>query len=95
MADNNLAGDPSGWIHLIAGGFLAAAGRWVWQKLTKVTRPTPPAAEQLHSNAYILKKLIQINDKQDQQLAMIEDLQERMERIEMQPRRPAPSTAGD
>ncbi len=47
MANNQM--DPDGWIHLLVGGILAGAGKWVWDRLARTPRPPKEG----HDVAYI------------------------------------------
>lgn len=74
----NSQNDPNGWLHVLAGGFLAAAGRWVWGRLMRSPRP----AGGQHSNAYIAEQVRLIAERLDTQGAQLEDISKRLSHVE-------------
>ncbi len=70
--------DPGGWLHIFAGGVLAAAAKWVWDRLVRTPRPV--RAE--HSNAFMLAELRQIRDSVDGVAGTVQGLEDRVLRLE-------------
>ena len=71
-------GDPGGWLHIFAGGILAAAAKWAWDRLTRTQRP----ARTEHSNAFMLGELRQIRDAVDGVAGTVQGLEDRVIRLE-------------
>ncbi len=82
---NGSSPDPGGWIHIFAGGVLAAAAKWAWDRLVRTTRP----ARTEHSNAFLLAELRQIRDAVDGVAGTVQGLEDRVIRLEQ--RRPSSS----
>ena len=78
--------DPGGWLHIFAGGVLAAAAKWAWDRLVRTTRP----ARTEHSNAFLLAEVRQIRDAVDGVAGTVQGLEDRVIRLEQ--RRPSNST---
>jgi hypothetical protein len=70
--------DPGGWLHIFAGGMLAAASKWAWDRLVKTQRP----ARTEHSNAFILAELRQIRDSVDGVAGGLQGIEDRVMRLE-------------
>ncbi len=87
METNN--SDPGGWLHIFAGGVLAAAAKWCWDRLVRTQRP----ARTEHSNAFLLAELRQIKDAIDGVSGTVQGLEDRLVRLEQ--RRPKPSNSSD
>ncbi len=85
IESNGSTPDPGGWVHIFAGGVLAAAAKWAWDRLTRTTRP----ARTEHSNAFLLAELRQIRDSVDGVAGTVQGLEDRVIRLEQ--RRPSSS----
>lgn len=70
--------DPSGWLHIFAGGVLVAAGKWVWGRLTRTPRPI----REEHSNAYVAAEIRQIRESVDGLSGTVAGLEDRVGRLE-------------
>ena len=71
-------GDPGGWLHIFAGGMLAAAAKWAWDRLAKTQRP----ARTEHSSAFLLAEVRQIRDSVDGIAGTLSGLEDRIVRLE-------------
>jgi hypothetical protein len=80
--------DPGGWIHIFAGGVLAAAAKWVWDKLVRTSRP----ARVDHSSAYMMAEIRQIRESIDGVAGTVQGLEDRVGRLEQ--RRPNSNAIG-
>lgn len=80
--------DPGGWLHIFAGGVLAAAAKWVWDRLTRTPRPVRPE----HSSAYLLSEMRQIRDSIDGVAGTVQGLEDRVCRLESRRERSANSS---
>ncbi len=78
--------DPGGWVHIFAGGILAAAAKWFWDRLIKTQRP----ARTEHSSAFLLAEVRQIRDAIDGVAGSVQGIEDRLVRLE-QRRKPASS----
>jgi ubiquinone biosynthesis protein UbiJ len=83
--------DPAGWVHIFAGGVLAAAAKWAWDKLTSTKRP----ARTEHSSAFLLAEVRQIKDAVDGVAGTVQGLEDRVMRLEQRPRPRPASTSTD
>ncbi len=90
MLETNNGSDPGGWIHIFAGGVLAAAAKWCWDRLVRTQRP----ARTEHSNAFLLAEVRQIRDAVDGVSGTVQGIEDRLNRLEHRPR-PRPSTSTD
>ncbi len=70
--------DPGGWIHIFAGGVLAAAAKWVWTRLTRTPRPERTN----HSSAYMMAEIRQIRESIDGVAGTVQGLEDRVGRLE-------------
>ncbi len=82
--------DPGGWLHIFAGGVLAAAAKWSWDRLMRTSRP----ARTEHSSAFLLAELRQIRDAVDGVAGTMQGLEDRLVRLEQRRHFP-PSNATD
>ncbi len=76
--ETNPANDPGGWIHIFAGGVLAAAAKWVWDRLVRTPRPV----RESHSSAYIMAEIRQIRESIDGVAGTVQGLEDRILRLE-------------
>ncbi len=90
LMETSNGADPGGWLHIFAGGVLAAAAKWFWDRLTKTQRP----ARTEHSSAFLLQEMRQIRDAVDGVAGSVQGLEDRVIRLE-QRRRPSSSTSTD
>ncbi len=78
IESNGASPDPGGWIHIFAGGILAAAAKWAWDRLVRTQRP----ARTEHSNAFLLAEVRQIRDSIDGVAGSLQGLEDRVIRLE-------------
>ncbi len=90
MLETNNGSDPGGWLHIFAGGVLAAAAKWCWDRLVRTQRP----ARTEHSAAFLLAEVRQLRDSVDGVAGNVQGLEDRLNRLEQQ-RRPKPATSSD
>lgn len=75
---NSEGNDPNGWLHLIAGGVLAAMGKRIWSLLSNTPRP----ARAEHSNAYIEAEIRAMREAVDRIDGTVSGLDHRLKRLE-------------
>jgi hypothetical protein len=70
---------------MFLGGVLAAAGKWIWHRLSKTVRPP-------RSNAYMAEQLSQIMESQERIFAKVDAIEARVMHLEASRRS---ASAGD
>lgn len=88
METNGVGNDPGGWWHVILGGLLVGVGQRIWELLRGEKRPEGGE----HSDSYLAEQVKLIRESQDRMEATLDDLGQRVTRLESLPRR---ATAGD
>ena len=83
--------DPGGLVHVFVGAVIAAAAKWLWDRLVKTARP----ARTEHSSAFLLSEVRQIRDAIDGVAGTVQGMEDRINRLEQRSRHRPASTSTD
>lgn len=83
--------DPGGLVHVFVGAVIAAAAKWLWDRLVKTSRP----ARTEHSSAFLLGEVRQLRDAVDGVAGTVQGLEDRLIRLEQRRRAHPSATSTD
>ena len=91
LVETSNQSDPGGFLHIFAGGVLAAMAKWFWDKLVKTTRP--PRSEK--STAFIASEMRQLKKSVDGMSGTVRGIEGRLDRLERKPKGHPPANTID